>query len=70
MNLEVLNENDSLFVMIGSNKIHLVPQSSNQFYMEQMDASMRFLRDSANSVNEAILLDGFLDGNRIKRVEK
>ena len=70
MNLEVLNENDSLFVIMGPNKIHLVPQSSNQFYMEQMDASMRFLRDSANFVNEAILLDGFLDGNRIKRLGK
>ena len=70
LNLEVLNENDSLFVVMGTNKIHLVPQSSNQFYMEQMDASIRFLRDSASSVNEAILFDGFLDGNRIKRVEK
>ena len=70
MNLEVLNENDSLFVMMGPNKIHLVPQSSNQFYMKEMDASIRFVRDSANSVNEAVLLDGFLDGNRIKRVEK
>lgn len=70
MNLEVLNENDSLFVMMGPNKVHLVAQSSNQFYMEQMDASIRFLRDSANTVNEAVLLDGFIYGNRIKRVEK
>ncbi|OBX17602.1 hypothetical protein A9996_19225 [Gelidibacter algens] len=44
MNLEVLNENDSLFVMMGPNKIHLIPQSENQFYMEQMDASMRFFK--------------------------
>lgn len=67
MTLEVLNDNDSLFVIMGPNKIHLVPQASNQFYMEQMDASMRFLRDSANQVNEVVLLDGFLSGNRIKR---
>ena len=70
MNLEVLNENDSLFVMMGPNKIHLKPQSENQFYMEQMDASMRFLRDTNNKVIEVVLLDGFLDGNRIKRIEK
>lgn len=70
MNLEVINENDSLFVMMGSNKIHLLSQSENQFYMEQTDASMRFLRDSANKVSEVMLLDGFLEGNRIKRTEK
>jgi len=56
--------------MMGPNKIHLKPQSENQFYMEQMDASMRFLRDTNNIVNEVVLLDGFLDGNRIKRIEK
>ena len=70
MNLEVINENDSLFVMMGPNKIHLIPQSENQFYMEQMDASMRFLRDSDNEVKEVVLLDGFLEGNKIKRAEK
>ena len=70
INFEVINENDSLFVVMGPNKIHLVPQSSNQFYMEQGDASMRFLRDSANEVNEVLLLDGFLEGNKVKRTEK
>lgn len=69
VNLKVLCENDSLFVMMGPNKIHLIAQSSNQFYMKQMDASMRFLKDSAHTVNEAILLDGFLEGKKIKRVE-
>lgn len=70
INLEVINENDSLFVMMGPNKIHLTPQSENQFYMEQMDASMRFLRDTDNKVREVVLLDGFLEGNKIKRAEK
>lgn len=70
MNLEVINENDSLFVMFGANKIHLLPQSANQFYMEQTDGSMRFIRDTNNVVNEVVLLDGFLEGNTIKRVEK
>ncbi|WP_375580476.1 serine hydrolase domain-containing protein [Marivirga tractuosa] len=69
IDFEVINENDSLYVVMGPNKIHLVPQSSNQFYMEQMDASMRFLRDSANKVSEVMLLDGFLEGNKVKRVE-
>lgn len=70
MNLEVINENDSLFVMMGPNKIQLLPQSENQFYMEQTDGAMRFLRDTNNVVNEVVLLDGFLDGNTIKRLEK
>ncbi|WP_232285907.1 serine hydrolase [Aquimarina agarilytica] len=70
MNLEVFVENDSLFVMMGQNKVHLKPQSENQFYMEQMDASMRFLKDTNNVVNEVVLLDGFLDGNKIKRIKK
>ncbi len=70
MNLEVINENDSLFVMMGPNKIHLLPQSENQFYMKQTDGAMRFLRDTDNKVKEVELLDGFLEGNKIKRVEK
>ncbi len=69
-NLEVLNENDSLFLIMGPNKIHLIPQSKNQFYMEQMDASMRFLRGTNNNVEEVVLLDGFLEGNKIKRVDQ
>lgn len=70
MNLEVLNENDSLFVMMGPNKTHLIPQSENQFYIEETDGSMRFLRGTNNDVNEVELMDGFLDGNKIKRIEK
>ena len=65
--LAVITENDSLFVMMGSDKTHLIPQSPSQFYMEQMDASIRFLRDTNDEVNEIVLLDGFLDGNTIKR---
>lgn len=68
--LQVINENDSLFVMMGQNQIHLIPQSSNQFYMKQMDASIRFLKDSTNTFREVVLLDGFLEGNKIKRTEK
>ncbi|WP_100612739.1 serine hydrolase domain-containing protein [Confluentibacter lentus] len=70
MNFNVLNENDSLFVILGPNKVHLIPQSDNQFYMEQTDASMRFLRDSNNLVKEVVLLNGFLDGDKAYRLEK
>lgn len=70
MNFDILNQNDSLFVILGSNKIHLIPQSENQFYMKQTDASMRFLKDSTNLVNEVVLLNGFLDGDKAKRIIK
>ncbi|WP_239970606.1 serine hydrolase domain-containing protein [Confluentibacter citreus] len=70
MNFNVLNENDSLFVILGPNKVHLIPQSANQFYMEQTDSAVRFLRDSTGMVNEVVLLNGFLDGDKVKRLEK
>lgn len=65
VNFEVLNSNDSLFVLMGSNKTYLVPQSTNQFYMQHMDASMRFLRDSTKQVNRILLLNGFIDSEQI-----
>jgi hypothetical protein len=37
--------------------------------MHESDASIRFERDSHNKVFKAILLDGFLTGNTIFRVE-
>lgn len=66
--IEILNENDSLYVMMGPNKIVLVPQSGNQFYMTERDASLRFLRDSTGVVTEVELLDGFLEGMKIRRL--
>ncbi|MGV6831428.1 MAG: serine hydrolase domain-containing protein [bacterium] len=62
---EVLISNDSLLVLLGPNKVHLVPQSSNQFYMTEMDASMRFLRDSTDMINKIALLNGFIDSDQI-----
>lgn len=70
MQFKVFNERDSLFLQMGPNRIYLVPQSSHQFYMEQNDAEMRFLRDDQDSVTEVMLLDGFLEGNTAKRIEK
>ncbi|MEM6843580.1 MAG: serine hydrolase domain-containing protein [Bacteroidota bacterium] len=70
MSFTVINENDSLFVLMGPNRIPVIPQSDNQFYMEQNDAAMRFLRDDSNAVTGVMLLDGFLDGNIAKKVEE
>lgn len=69
MNLTFVAENDSLFFLMGENRVELRPQSENQFYMNESDASIRFLRDESNKISKAILLDGFLTGNTIFRVE-
>lgn len=61
----VLQSMDSLFVQLGPNTIYLVPQSANQFYMETMDASMRFLTDTNAQVNRVALLNGFIDSDEI-----
>ena len=69
MKVEIITENDSLFVMMGPNKVAILPQSDNQFYMKDNDAAMRFLRDASGKVNEIELLDGFINGEqRAKRV--
>ncbi len=68
-NLTFVAENDSLFVLMGENKVELKPQSENQFFMFESDASIRFERDENNKVAKAILLDGFLEGNTILKVK-
>ena len=70
MNLTFVAEKDSLFFVMGENKIRLFPQSENQFFMLESDASTRFERDENGKVTKAILMDGFLEGNTILRVEK
>jgi len=69
MNLTFVAERDSLFVIMAENKIELKPQSENQFFMFESDASIRFERDENNKVDKAILLDGFLTGNTILKIE-
>lgn len=64
---EVLHSNDSLFVLMGPNKVYLVPQSANQFYMKESDAAMRFLRDSAGLADKIVLLNGFIDSEQIAK---
>ena len=62
---KVQNSNDSLFVLMGPDKVYLVPQSSNQFYMQKTDASMRFIQDSTVLADKIILLNGFIDSEQI-----
>ncbi|WP_324720847.1 serine hydrolase domain-containing protein [Salinimicrobium sp. HB62] len=68
MHLGVMVENDSLFVQMGPQKVHLKAQSPNQFYMEQRDSAIRFLRGPSGEVIAAELLDGFLTGKKIEKV--
>lgn len=71
VSFEVIREKDSLFVLLGPNKVALLPQSENQFYMLDNDASMRFEADSTNKVNSVVLLNGFIDSDEIAyRVEE
>lgn len=65
--LKVITQNDSLFVLMGPQKVHLKPQSENQFFMNNSEAAIRFERDSTGNVASAVLLDGFLKGNSIPR---
>ncbi|GAB2775575.1 DUF3471 domain-containing protein [Salinimicrobium soli] len=65
--LEVISEKDSLFLMMGPQKIHLKPQSENQFFMDNSEAAIRFEKDSTGTVASAVLLDGFLEGNSIPK---
>lgn len=60
---DVVASRDSLFVLMGPNKIHIVPQSAEQFYMEDRDASMRFVADSAGVYSRIVLLNGFIDSD-------
>ena len=70
LNLQVIQKSDSLFLMMGPNSVKLYPQSYNQFFMKESDASIRFVKDSTDKINKAILLDGFLDGKEIIKVDK
>ena len=65
VNFEVTESADSLYVTLGPNTIHLIPQSSEQFFMKDMDAAMQFLRDDKGSVNAVKLLNGFIDSDEI-----
>ena len=63
VSFEVAREGDSLYVIMGATKTLLIPQSENQFYMLNSDASVRFEQDSTQAVTHAVLLDGFVESN-------
>lgn len=69
MQIKIEASNDSLFVHMGPQKVQLKPQSSNQFFMEEGDSAIRFIRDSDGKVTSAELLDGFLSGTRIEKID-
>ena len=52
---------------MGPNKVHLIPHSKNQFYMEQMDAAMRFERGATDSINRVVLLNGFIKSDEFAK---
>lgn len=60
---EVVRTPDSLFVILGPNKVALIPQSKNQFYMKNNDASMRFEKDASGAIRSIRLLNGFIDSD-------
>ncbi|AFM03355.1 penicillin-binding protein, beta-lactamase class C [Bernardetia litoralis DSM 6794] len=68
--LTFVAEKDSLFFIMGENKIKLKPQSENQFFMFENDSSIRFERDSTDKISKAILLDGFLEGKTALKIEE
>ena len=63
------NRQDSLFLVMGDQEMSLIPQSANQFYMENSDAAVRFHTDSTPTVTKVELLDGFIKGNMAYRME-
>lgn len=65
---EVIIKNDSLFTVMGGKQTHLIPQSENQFYYQDFDAAIRFVQDSSQNVSKAILYDGFLEGNDVRKL--
>ena len=70
MQFKVARNADSLFAYFGPNKLWLLPQSDNQFYLEISDAAMRFERDSLAQVYQVRLLNGFMDSDEVAKKVK
>lgn len=66
---DVLSKNDSLFSVIGNRTIPLIPQSTNQFYYQDFDAAIRFVKDSMDRVRAAILYNGFIEGQEVAKIK-
>jgi len=68
---EVIQKKDNLFTIMDGKETPLIPQSNNQFYYRDFDAAIRFISDSSQVVTQAILYNGFLEGQSVpKKTEK
>lgn len=68
MTLKVIESKDSLFTFIGPQKIHLIPQSNDQFFLKETDAAIKFVSGDDGRIKGAVMYDGFLEGRFIERV--
>ncbi|MDO1501301.1 serine hydrolase domain-containing protein [Winogradskyella maritima] len=69
INFDIITRNDSLYTILGSKEVYLIPQSKNQFYMPDRDAALRFLTNDSGIVDRVELLDGFIKGQIAKRIK-
>lgn len=70
MTFDVSVEDEKLLVQMGPQKLPLIHQGEEQFYLEETDAALRFKRDKNGKVDRVILFDGFLEGKEVKKVDK
>lgn len=68
--LKVISEGDKLFVEDGIHpRFEVFPQSASQFFVENRDAAISFVRNQEGKVTEMVLYDGFLEGMSVKKKE-
>ncbi len=60
---------EDLVVNMGTQKTKLIPQSENQFFMEEMDAALRFLIREDGQVIGVEMLDGFINGKKVVKID-
>ncbi len=68
LSFDVKAKNDNLYVILGGQTTELIPQSTHQFFMEEIDASLRFFTNENDMVIGVEMLDGFIDGKKIVKV--
>lgn len=66
---EVTSTADSLYVSLFGQTSSLIPQATDQFFLVDSDASMRFVRDANQQVSGVMLYDGFLEGTLAKKIK-
>lgn len=65
----VIAEGETLYIEMGPNKQILYPQSEKQFFLQEADAAIEFIRDENNKVKGAILKDGFIKGQEVEKIK-